>query len=81
LLPSGDTLLKRPVLGLHGAIDEKSAEQPRARARGSSEPGVPADRAYDCAAAGADGRTGQRALLGGGHIGAGSYRQNGDQEQ
>ena len=33
------------VLGLPGAIDEKPADQPGARAGGRTEPGVPADGA------------------------------------
>src|SRR6202022_3647190 len=50
--PGRIALLEGPVLGLSGAIDEEPADQPGAR----TEPGVPADRAKNGAAAGA--RTG-----------------------
>ena len=81
LLSGGNTLLEGCILGLPGAIDEKPAEQPRARPGGRSETGVPADRAKNRADAGADGGAGQRPLLGRRHIGAGRKRQNDGRKQ
>ena len=64
-LSSGrDALLEGPILGMPGLIEEKPAEQARAGAGSRSEPGIAADRANYGAAAGADRRAGQRALLG-----------------
>jgi hypothetical protein len=81
-LSSGrDALLEGPILGLPGLIDEKPAEQTRTGADAGAEPGIPGDRANYRAAAGADGRAGQRALLGRGHIGTGSDRQSDGREQ
>jgi hypothetical protein len=75
-LSSGrDALLEGPILGLPGLIEEKPAEQARAGAGSRSEPGIAADRANYGAAAGADRRAGQRALLGRGHVGASSDGQ------
>ena len=70
-LSSGrDALLEGPILGLPGLIEEKPAEQARSGPGGRTEPGVPADRAKHRAAAGADGRAGQRRAAG-----SGSYRR------
>ena len=56
-LPSGrDALLKGPVLGLPGPIDEKPAEQARTGADAGAEPGVARHRANYRTAAGADGQ-------------------------
>jgi hypothetical protein len=71
-LSSRETLPEGVVLSLPGPLDEKPSEQPRARPGGRTEAGVPADRANYRAAACADRRAGQRALLCWGHIGAGS---------
>jgi hypothetical protein len=81
-LSSGrDALLEGPILGLPGLIDEKPAEQARTGADAGAEPGIAGDRANYRAAAGADGRAGQRALLGRGHIGTSSDRQSDGREQ
>ena len=61
-MSSGKTLLEGPILGLPGLIEEEPAEQARTGAGSRSEPGISADRANYRAAAGADGRAGQRAL-------------------
>jgi hypothetical protein len=68
--------LEGPVLGLSGAIDEKPADQPGARAGGRTEPGVPADGAKNGADAGARSGARQRPLLGWRHICAGSERHS-----
>jgi hypothetical protein len=74
-LSSGrEARLEGLVLGLPGPIDEKAAEQTGPRPSRGTEPGIAADRTKDCAAAGADGRAGQRALLGWGHIGTSGNR-------
>ena len=81
-LSSGrDALLEGPILGLLGLIEEKPAEQARSGPGSRSEPGIAADRAKYRAAAGADGRAGQRALLSRGHIGASGDRQSEGREQ
>jgi hypothetical protein len=81
-LSSGrDARLEGLVLSLPGTIDKQSAEQARTGADAGAEPGIAADRANYRAAAGADGRTGQRALLGRGHICTRSDRQSEDREQ
>jgi len=81
-LSSGrDARLEGLVLSLPGPIDKQSAEQARTGADAGAEPGIAADRANYRAAAGADGRTGQRALLGRGHICTRSDRQSDDREQ
>jgi hypothetical protein len=81
-LSSGrDARLEGLVLGLPGPIDEQSAEQARTGADAGAEPGIAADRTNDCAAAGADDRAGQRALLGRGHIGTSGDRQSDGREQ
>jgi hypothetical protein len=81
-LSSGrDALLEGSILGLPGLIEEKPAEQARSCPGCRTEPRVPADRAKYGAAAGADGRAGQRALLGRGHIGTSSDRQSDGREQ
>jgi hypothetical protein len=81
-LSSGrDALLEGPILGLPGLIEEEPAEQARTGAGSRSEPGIAGDRANYRAAAGADGRAGQRALLGRGHIGTSSDRQSDGREQ
>jgi hypothetical protein len=80
-LAGRDALLEGGVLGLSGAINEKSADQPCSRPGDSSEPGIPADGANHRAAASADGRAGQRPLLGRGHIGASSELQSDGREQ
>jgi hypothetical protein len=80
-LSSGrDALLEGSILGLPGLIEEKPAEQARSRPGSRTEPRVPTDRAKYGAAAGADGRAGQRALLGRGHIGASGDRQSDGRE-
>jgi hypothetical protein len=66
---------------LPGLIEEKPAEQAHTGAGSRSEPGIPADRAKYRAAAGADGRAGQCALLGRGHVGASSDWQGEGREQ
>jgi hypothetical protein len=68
--------LEGPVLSLSGAIDEKPADQPGPRASGRTEPGVPADGAKNGADAGAGSGAGQRPLLRGRHICAGSERHS-----
>jgi hypothetical protein len=68
-------------LGLLGLIEEKPAEQARSGPGSRSEPGIAADRAKYRAAAGANGRAGQRALLRRGHIGASGDRQSEGREQ
>jgi hypothetical protein len=73
--------LEGPILGLPGLIEEKPAEQAGSCASGGTEPGITADRAEYRAAAGADGRAGQRALLGRGHVGTRSGRQSDGREQ
>jgi hypothetical protein len=73
--------LEGPVLGLSGAIDEKPADQPGARAGGRTEPGVPADGAKNGADAGTRSGAGQRPLLGRRHICAGSERHSEGREQ
>ena len=81
-LSSGrDALLEGSILGLPGLIEEKPAEQARSRPGSRTEPRVPADRAKYRAAAGADGRAGQRALLGRGHVGTSTNRQSNGREQ
>ena len=80
-MPGGKALLESPILGLPGLIEEKPAEQARTGAGSRSEPGIATDRAKYRAAAGADGRAGQRALLGRGHVGTSCDRQNGGREQ
>ena len=75
-----DALLEGPILGLPGLIEEKPAEQARTGPRSRTEPRVPADRAKYGAAARADGRAGQRALLGRGHVGTSGDRQSDDRE-
>ena len=80
LLAGREALLEGGVLGLPGAINEKSADQPCSRPGDSSEPGIPADGANHRAAARADGRAGQRPLLSWGHIGASSERQSDGRE-
>jgi hypothetical protein len=77
----GVSFLEGCILGLTGPIDEKPAEQARTGADAGAEPGIAADRANYRAAAGPDGRAGQRALLGWGHIGASSDRQRESREQ
>ena len=75
-LPSGrDALLKGPVLGLPGPIDEQPAEQARTGADAGAEPGVARHRANYRTAAGADGRAAKRALLSWCHVGAGNQWQ------
>jgi hypothetical protein len=74
------SLLESPVLSLPGSINEKPPNEACSRAGDRSEPGVPTDRANHRAAAGADGRAGQRPLLSWGHIGASSDRQNDGRE-
>jgi hypothetical protein len=81
LLSGGETLLEGGILGLPGAINEKPADQPCAGSGNGSEPGVPADSAKYRAAARADRRAGQRALLGWCHVGASSGRQCDGHEQ
>jgi len=81
LLSGGETLLEGGILSLPGAINEKSADQTRAGSGNGSEPGVPADSAKHRAAACADRRAGQRALLGWCHVGASSGRQCDGREQ
>jgi hypothetical protein len=73
-------LLEGGILGLSGSIHEKPTEQAGTRPGGRNEPGITADRANNRAAAGADGRAGQRALLGGGHFSAGSERHSNGRE-
>jgi hypothetical protein len=80
-LSGGKTLLEGLVLGLPGPIDEKPADQPRARPSGCTEPGIAADRAKYRATTRADGRAGQRALLGRRHIGASRKRHSDGREQ
>ena len=80
-MPGGKALLESPILGLPGLIKEKPTEQARSRPSGGTEPRVPADRAKYRAAAGADGRAGQRALLGRGHVGTSTNRQSNGREQ
>jgi hypothetical protein len=81
-LSSGrDARLEGLVLSLPGPIDKQSAEQARTGADTGAEPGIATDRANYRAAAGADGRAGQRALLGWGHIGACSGRKRDGREQ
>jgi hypothetical protein len=81
-LSSGrDALLEGPILGLPGLIEEESAEQTRTGADAGAEPGIAGDRANGRAAAGADGRAGQRALLGRGHVGTSGDRQSEGREQ
>src|SRR5215510_1320756 len=75
LLPGHETLLKSPILGLPGLIDQQSAEQTCPRADSGAEPRVARNRTDCRTAAGADGRAGQGSLLGGSHIGASSRRQ------
>jgi hypothetical protein len=70
------------VLGLSGAIDEKPANQPGARASGRTEPSVPADGAKNGADPGARSGARQRPLLSRRHICTGSERHSeGSQEQ
>jgi hypothetical protein len=76
-----DALLEGSILGLPGLIEEKPAEQARSRPGSRTEPSVPTDRAKYGAAAGADGRAAQRALLGRGHVGTSSDRQSDGREQ
>jgi hypothetical protein len=81
-LSSGrDALLEGSILGLPGLIEEKPAEQARSRPGSRTEPRVSTDRAKYGAAAGADGRAGQRALLGRGHVGTSTNRQSNGREQ
>jgi hypothetical protein len=76
-LSSGrDALLEGSILGLPGLIEEKPAEQARSRPGSRAESRVPTDRAKYGAAAGADGRSGQRALLGRGHVGTSTDRES-----
>jgi hypothetical protein len=81
LLSGREPLLEGCILSLPGPINQKPAEQPRARPGGGPETSVPADRANYRAAAGADSRAGQRALLGWGHIGTSDDRQSDGREQ
>jgi hypothetical protein len=81
LLSGGDTLLEGGILRLPGPINEKPADKPRSRPGDSSETGIAADRTKHRAAAGADGRAGQRPLLGWVHIGTSSDRQNDGRKQ
>jgi hypothetical protein len=81
LLSGCETLPEGLVLGLPGSVDEKPAQQPCARPGGCTEPGIPADGANYGAAARADGRTRQRALLRRRHVGAGGKRHNHGREQ
>jgi hypothetical protein len=76
LLSGREPLLEGLVLGLAGSIDEKPAEQPRARSGGRTEPGVPANRASDGPDAGTRSGAGNRALLGWGHIRASNERHS-----
>ena len=80
LLAGREALLEGGVLGLSGAINEKSADQPCSRPCDCSEPGIPADGAKNGADAGARSGAGQRPLLSWGHIGASSGRQNDGRE-
>jgi hypothetical protein len=81
LSSSRDALLEGSILGLPGLIEEEPPEQAGSCASGGTEPGIAADRAKYRAAAGADGRTGQRALLGRGHVGTSRDRQSDGREQ
>jgi hypothetical protein len=81
-LSSGrDARLEGLVLSLPRPIDKQSAEQARTGADAGAEPGITGDRAYCGAAAGADSRAGQCALLGRGHIGTSGDRQSDGREQ
>jgi hypothetical protein len=81
LSSGGDALLEGSILGLPGLIEEEPAEQARTGPGSRTESRVPADRAKYGAAAGADGRAGQRALLGRGHVGTSTNRQSEGREQ
>jgi hypothetical protein len=75
-LSGREALLKGLILGLPRSINKKPAKQTRACADSGTEPGIARD-CTDCrTASGADGRTGQRSLLGWTHIGASTYRQS-----
>jgi hypothetical protein len=75
LLPGRETLLEGCILAPSRLIDEKPAEQSRARPGGGAKPGVAAYRAKYRAAPCADRRAGQSTLLGRCHVGAGGGRQ------
>ena len=75
-----DALLEGSILSLPGLIEEKPAEQACSRTGSRTEPRVPPDRAKYGAAAGADGRAAQRALLGRGHVGTSGDRQSDGRE-
>ena len=81
LLSGRETVLEGPILGLPGLIEEKPAEQAGSCASGGTEPRVPADGPGDGADAGARSGTGNRALLGRGHVGTSSDRQSDGREQ
>jgi hypothetical protein len=81
LSPDRDALLKRALLGLAGLIDQQPAEQAGPGADPRTKCSIPADRAKYGADAGASGGTGQRALLGRGHVGAADGRQRDSCEQ
>jgi len=74
--PGGISLVECSVLRAPGLVDEKPAEQAGSRPDPGAQSGIAPDRANDRAAAGADGRAGERALLGRGHVGAGDDRQS-----
>ena len=81
LLAGREALLEGTVLGLSRPINEKPAEQARARSGGRTEPGVPANRASDGPDAGTRSGAGNRALLGWGHIGASNERHSDGRKQ
>jgi hypothetical protein len=70
LLSGREALLKGLILGLPRPINKKPAKQPCARADSGAKPGIARDRTDCRTASGADGRAGQRSLLGWIHIGA-----------
>jgi hypothetical protein len=81
LLSTRETLPECLVLSLAGSIDEKSAEQSRARPGGRTEPGIPANGPGNGADPGTRSGASQCALLGWGHIGAGSKQYSGSPKQ
>jgi hypothetical protein len=70
------SLLEGSVLRAPGLVDKQTAGQAGSRTDSGAEPGVPADGADNRTNSRASRGTGERALLGRGHVGAGNDRQS-----
>jgi hypothetical protein len=79
--PGRVAVLEGAVLRPAGLIEDEPAGKACSGSDQGSEPGVPADGAGDSADAGSPDGARQRALLGRGHVGAGSDEKSEGREQ